>query len=134
LINDIKKLQIQYIPDGRGDMFILEKDENLSFDFVRTYFIYGDPGIERGNHSHKKCFQFHIAIKGSIEFLCKDGVNEKRFILSDPKEGLLIPPGIWSSQVYKEKNTILGVWCDRPYEEEDYIRNWESFLESKEKN
>jgi dTDP-4-dehydrorhamnose 3,5-epimerase-like enzyme len=42
--------------------------------------------------------------------------------------GLLIPPGIWSEQLYLTENTVLTVLCDRVYEAEDYIREYSIFL------
>ncbi|EMY76157.1 WxcM-like domain protein [Leptospira weilii serovar Ranarum str. ICFT] len=44
-------------------------------------------------------------------------------------DGLLIPPGIWSTQQYLNINSVLLVLCDRGYEAEDYIRNYDKFLE-----
>ncbi|EMJ92094.1 WxcM-like domain protein [Leptospira alstonii serovar Sichuan str. 79601] len=43
--------------------------------------------------------------------------------------GLLIPPGIWSTQQYLDLGSVLLVLCDRGYEDEDYIRNYDEFLE-----
>ena len=50
------------------------------------------------------------------------------FSLKNPTQGILIPPGIWAEQVYKEENSILMVLCDREYDEGDYIRDFNEFL------
>ena len=41
---------------------------------------------------------------------------------------LLIPPGIWAQQTYTVENSILTVLCDRIYEAEDYIREYNIFI------
>jgi len=48
--------------------------------------------------------------------------------LDKPNFGLLISPGIWAEQKYKENNTILTVICDRPFEEADYLRSYDDFM------
>ena len=53
------------------------------------------------------------------------------FMLEGSDKALLLPPGIWSHQIPREDNTIFGVWCDRPYEEEDYIRDWDEFISTR---
>ena len=40
----------------------------------------------------------------------------------------MLPPMIWAEQVYKLDKSILTVLCDRIYEEEDYIRNYNKYL------
>ena len=52
-------------------------------------------------------------------------------MLEGSDKALLLPPGIWSHQIPREDNTIFGVWCDRPYEEEDYIRDWDEFISTR---
>jgi hypothetical protein len=41
--------------------------------------------------------------------------------------GLLVPPGIWAEEIYEKPHSVLAVLCDRPYEEGDYIRDFEEF-------
>jgi hypothetical protein len=41
--------------------------------------------------------------------------------------GLLILPGVWAEQKYLENSSILTVLCDQPFNEEEYIRNYDEF-------
>ena len=127
MLKNIKYFNLLQISDNRGDMFILE-NKNLKMNFMRTFLVYGDKNTHRGRHAHKQCSQLLIAINGKIEVVCKDAQNHKSFILENPKEALLVPPKVWSEQIYKENGSILGVWCDEPYREDDYIRDWNEFL------
>ena len=58
---------------------------------------------------------------------CDDRSTNEIYVLDKPNLGLLIAPGIWTEQKYIENNTILTVLCDRPYDEEDYVRNYDDF-------
>ena len=59
---------------------------------------------------------------------CDDSCTTEIYVLDNPNFGLFIPPGIWADQKYIENNTILTVLCDRPFEEADYLRNYEDFM------
>ena len=45
-----------------------------------------------------------------------------------PDQGLFIPPTIWAAMNFIEQDTILMILCDRPYEKDDYIRDYDAFL------
>jgi dTDP-4-dehydrorhamnose 3,5-epimerase-like enzyme len=83
----------------------------------------------RGRHAHKLCSQFLVCSSGEALVTCSDGDETFEFLLNKPSMGLLIPPGIWSEQLYLTENTVLTVLCDRVYEAEDYIREYSIFLE-----
>ena len=53
--------------------------------------------------------------------------RRKVFFLNNPELGLLIPPMVWSTQKYLERNTILNVLCNQYYDSEDYIHDYEDF-------
>jgi len=50
--------------------------------------------------------------------------------LNPQSEALLVPPGIWASQIYRREDSVLLVLCDMNYDPKDYVRNYQSFLES----
>ena len=82
----------------------------------------------RGQHAHKVCTQFLICSTGAIQVNCDNGVEKSSYLLAHPNMGLLIPPGVWSDQIYKNNQSVLTVLCDRPFEVEDYIRDYKDYL------
>ena len=90
--------------------------------------VQGSTGSVRGMHAHKQCTQFLMCTSGAAEVVCDDGDRSMRTVLDSPRAGLLIPSGIWSTQSYIKKNTVLSVLCDQYYQESDYIRNYDEFL------
>ncbi len=85
-----------------------------------------DGGI-RGRHAHKECSQLLVVLNGRCVVTCDDGTNKKAHTLIEPDQGLLIPPTIWAEQEY-DVGTTLMVLTDQPYNESDYIRDYDSFL------
>ena len=103
---------------------------NVPFDIKRVFYSYDIPGGEaRGAHAHKECHQFLIAASGAYEVLLDDGVNKRTVLLNRPFYGLHIPPGIWASEQAFSSGSICLVLASHGYIEEDYIRNYEDYLE-----
>tara|TARA_A100001035_G_C27482341_1_gene363832 strand:- start:346 stop:582 length:237 start_codon:yes stop_codon:yes gene_type:complete len=75
-----------------------------------------------------------LCTKGEVLIECDDGKNKKRFTLNKPNIGIFVPPNIWSNQKYTIDNSILTVLCDAIYNENEYVRDYNQFLMSKDAN
>ena len=118
------------IKNVTGEIFVYESQKDIPFKVKRTFIVKSEKNGIRGNHSHKKCYQMLVCVNGIIKVTCISKRKKSVYTLSTPKVGLLIPPGIWSIQEYLKDNSILLVFCDRVYEEKDYIRDFEEFMKS----
>ena len=104
----------------------------MPFEIKRIFYLYDVPGGEsRGAHAHIKDHQFLIAAMGAFEVMVDDGVNKKVFTLNRSYYGLLVPPGIWSAEQNFSSGSVCLVLTDNTYEAEDYIRDYQQFLEYK---
>lgn len=130
-VNDIKIITLDRIEDRRGNLSVIEGDI-LPFEMKRVYYLYDVPGgAERGGHSHKEQQEFLIALSGSFEVVMHDSTNEVTVTLNIPNKGLLIPTGIWRELKNFSSGAVCLVIASDIYLEEDYIREYEDFLESK---
>ena len=120
-IDDVKLIQLPCHIKDSGDLVVIEGLTDIPFEIQRVFTVLGSTGSVRGMHAHKRCIQFLTCTFGSIEVLCDDGEHSMSITLDSPRCGLLIPPGIWSSQNYTQTNTILTVLCDQRYQENDYM-------------
>jgi hypothetical protein len=68
-----------------------------------------------------------VCVSGEIEIICDDGLNQRIYRLSEMGKGLLIPAGIWATEKYINEGSVLMVLCDRIYDKNDYIFNYEEF-------
>jgi len=128
-IDEVKKIDFPCHVDGDGELVVMEGQTNLPFAIARVFVVRAPEGAFRGQHAHRLCSQLLTCPNGLVEVECTDGEHSSSFILDHPNVGLLVPPSIWSKQLYSEPGTALTVLCDRPYEAEDYIRDYQEFLE-----
>lgn len=127
--NGIQILSIPKIEDPRGNLSVIENDI-VPFDIKRVYYLYDVPsGSERGGHAHKELKEFLVALSGSFDVVLKDGEEEQIVTLNKPYQGLLINPGIWRELQNFSSGSVCLVVASEVYIEEDYIRNFDAFLE-----
>lgn len=135
--NGIQILSIPKIEDRRGNLSVIENDI-VPFDIKRVYYLYDVPsGSERGGHAHKELKEFLVALSGSFDVVLKDGEEQEIVTLNKPYEGLLINPGIWRELQNFSSGSVCLVVASEVYIEEDYIRDFDEFLEysnDKQKN
>ncbi len=60
-----------------------------------------------------------------------DGSHRREVRLDVPEKALEVPPAIWALQRYIGHGSTLMVLCDLPYDESDYIPNYDEFLASR---
>lgn len=133
-ISDVSIIDFPVFTESNGSLFIMEAGSTVPFEIARVFLVKADAGALRGNHAHYECFQLLHCNNGSISIKCNDGNESIDYILdaSTSNKGLLIPPGIWASQTYNGNNSILTVLCDRKFREEDYIRDYDEYLQYRE--
>ena len=124
----VKLIELPYHKENNGDLVAVEGESNvIPFSIKRVFNVRAQKGNIRGRHAHRQCSQLLICTNGSIEVKCDDGSTNELYVLDKPNFGLLIAPEVWAEQRYMENNTILTVLCDSPFEEADYVRNYEDF-------
>ena len=118
---------------GRGKLSVIEKSI-IPFEIKRVYYLYDVPSDAfRGGHAHKNLNQFMIPLSGSFEVKIDDGHNNKKIMLNKPNQGLLIPSGIWREMDNFSAGSVCLVLASEVFDESDYFRDYNSFLEYKKK-
>ena len=117
------------IGDPRGSLTVGELPDELPFQPARYFTIFDVPSTElRGEHAHRRCEQFLLCVHGSCRVLLDDGVDRCEVTLDRPDVGVHMPPMIWGTQYRYSRDAVLLVFASRPYENEDYIRDYDTFL------
>lgn len=96
---------------------------------VRVFTVVASRGSVRGEHAHRSCSQLLVCLTGEVVVACSDGLSRSTFRLSEPEDGLLIRPRIWSTQSFAATPSVLLVLCDEEFSEPEYIRDWGLYLE-----
>jgi dTDP-4-dehydrorhamnose 3,5-epimerase-like enzyme len=130
-LNEIQLLKIPVIEDARGNLGFIQNG-SLPFEFKRIYYLFDVPSNAfRGGHSHIDQHEILIALSGSFEVVLDDGFEKKSFLLNKPNMGLHIPTGIWRELQNFSSGSVCLVIAQDVFEEADYIRDYDDFLDSK---
>jgi dTDP-4-dehydrorhamnose 3,5-epimerase-like enzyme len=128
-LDECKIVELPRITDPRGNLTFIEGGSHIPFEIARVYYLYDVPGGEsRGGHAHKQLEQFVIAMSGAFDVVLDDGLgNVRSFNLNRSYYGLHIPRMIWRELVNFSSGSVCTVLASRPYEEEDYFRDFDEF-------
>ena len=133
-------MQVNIIPlqahgDDRGSLIALEEGKNIPFPVKRVYYLFKTKeGVRRGFHAHKALKQVAIAVRGSCRFVLDDGNERVEVLLDNPAQGLLIESFMWREMYDFSEDCVLMVLADQLYDESDYIRKYDEFLEATNSN
>jgi len=100
----------------------------VPFPIARMFMLRAPVGAKRGDHAHKLCSQFFLCASGGVEVTCDDGQAQKSFTLDRGNLALMVPPTIWNTVVFHEPKSVVTVLCDRLYEADDYLHEYNEFL------
>ena len=127
---DCSLCELNKMHDPEGNLTYMYENVHVPFPINRVFYSYDIPGGEsRGAHAHKHCHQFLIAASGSFEVALDDGVNKRTVLLNRPFWGLHVPPGIWAAEQGFSSGSICLVLASEGYSEDDYIRNYDEYLD-----
>lgn len=133
-IHDCRLIELPKISERKGAITPIYEGEHVPFQIRRVYYLYDVPGGEsRGGHAHKELQQLIVSLMGSFDVVLDDGNEKKRVNLSRAYYGLLIPKMIWRELENFSSGGICLVLASMPYDESDYIRDYETFLKEKAK-
>lgn len=129
-MNDIVQIiNFPKILDERGNLSFFEEKAHIPFEIKRCYWIYDVPGgEERGGHSYKTLQEVIIAISGSFDVMLDDGNEKKKVSLNRSHQGLFVPKGTWRHLENFSTNSLCLIIADQDYDENEYVRDYDKFL------
>lgn len=121
--------------DERGQLVAIEALKDLPFEFKRVYYIYDTKdAVRRGFHAHYDLEQILICVSGSCKIHLDNGFETEEVLLDKPYEGLYIANNMWREMYDFTEGAVLLVIASRPYEESDYIRDYNDFIKMVKEN
>jgi len=115
--------------DERGMLVALEEFNDIPFRVKRVYYMYDTKaGVVRGNHAHKSLEQILVCIHGKCKIRLDNGREKKVVNLEKPYEGLYVANNMWREMFDFSPDAVLLVLASEPYDEKDYIRDYDEFL------
>lgn len=127
----IKWVDFQILGDERGSLVALETDRAVPFEIKRVYYIYRTgENVSRGFHAHRNLKQVAICVAGRCRMVIDNGYVREDTWLDCPTKGLLIESMVWREMHDFSPDCVLLVLASEHFDESDYIRNYETFLEA----
>ena len=128
----VTKYVFQPHGDYRGQLIALEEFKDIPFRIKRVYYMYDTAdGFVRGKHAHKHLEQILVCIHGSCKIKLDNGYEQKVVPLEKPYEGLYVPSKMWREMYDFSEGAVLLVFASELYDENDYIRDYDEFLNYK---
>ena len=126
----VNLISFKTLGDERGSLIALEENYNTPFAIKRVYYIFDTKEeVKRGFHAHIDLKQIAICVKGSCTFIIDDGKKREEVVLDSPDNGLLIEGLVWREMYNFSHDCVLLVLASEHYDEDDYIRDYDKFLE-----
>lgn len=107
LEGNVRLIEVPRFDDARGSLVPFEF-EQLPF-LPRRMFVVRDVPIDtvRGRHALMEQQQFLVCLVGAVEVEARLHNHRQTIALDRPDVGLLIEPGIWSSQRFVADGSVL---------------------------
>lgn len=127
-VRGVQLLPAKIIRDLRGNLTAREVGKGLPFAPKRYFVVFDVPSRKvRGEHAHKKCLQFLVALRGSVSVVCDDGEHRQEFVLDSPEVGLYLPNMVWGIQYKYSEDSMLLVLASEEYDAADYVRDYDEW-------
>lgn len=127
-------IKFRDITDKYGHLTPIESKKDIPFEVKRIYYISQvEKGVIRGFHSHKKLHQILICLNGSVKIRIRNPNEEEVIELNNTSVGLYIGPLIWREMFDFSEGSVLLVLASEYYDEDDYIRNYDFYIEEAKK-
>lgn len=125
-----KLISFRDFGDERGKLVVIDGEDTIPFEIKRVFYIYdSDSTVIRGQHANKYSEFILVNVSGSSKVRITDGKEEFIAELNRPMVGVYIPKMIWKEMFDFSSDSVLLVLASTHYDAEEYIRNFEEYLD-----
>ena len=124
-------LQFKDFGDERGNLVVIEgSGKDLPFTIEWVFDIYGsDSTVIRGNHATLNSEFVMINVAGKSKVKVDNGTESEIIELDRPMMGLYLSKMLWKEMYDFSPDSILLVMSSEHYDEAEYIRDYDRYLE-----
>ena len=124
-----KILEFGDLGDERGNLVVVEGNQDIPFEIKRVFYIYGsDSEVVRGQHANRKAEFVLINVSGTSKVRDDNGFEEAVIELNRPRMGLYLPTMLWKDMYDFSEDSVLLVLSNIHYDGTEYIRNYDDYL------
>ena len=124
-----KILEFGDLGDERGNLVVVEGEQDIPFEIKRVFYIYGsDSEVVRGQHANRNSEFVLINVSGTSKVRVDNGFEETVIELNRPRMGLYLPTMLWKDMYEFSEDSVLLVLTNTHYDGGEYIRDYEEYL------
>lgn len=126
-----KILEFKDLGDERGNLVVVEGNQDIPFEIKRVFYIYGsDCDVIRGQHANKKSEFVLINVSGTSKVKVDNGFETEIIELDRPRMGLYLPTMLWKDMYDFSEDSVLLVLASEHYDNNEYIRDYKEFIKA----
>lgn len=115
--------------DEKGNLVIIEGNQDIPFDIKRVFYIYGTASsMIRGSHANRKSEFVLVNVAGTTKIKVDDGFSTAVIELNKPRMGIYIPAMLWKDMYDFSEDSVLLVLSNEHYDSTEYIRDYDEYL------
>ena len=124
-----KILEFDDLGDERGNLVVVEGEQDIPFEIKRVFYIYGsDSEVVRGQHANRNSEFVLINVSGTSKVRVDNGFEEEIIELNRPRMGLYLPTMLWKDMYDFSEDSVLLVLTNTHYDGKEYIRDYDEYL------
>ncbi|MFT4073526.1 MAG: FdtA/QdtA family cupin domain-containing protein [Dysgonamonadaceae bacterium] len=124
-----KILEFRELGDERGNLIVVEGNEDIPFKIERVFYIYNsDADVIRGQHANRKTEFVLINVSGTSKVKIDNGRETKVIELDHPHMGLYLSNNLWKEMYDFSSNSLLLVLASEHYDDSEYIRDYDLYI------
>lgn len=129
-VGGVTRYRLPEFADLRGSLVVGELGDHLPFAPQRFFVVHAVPTRQvRGEHAHRSLQQFLVCLQGECSVLVDDGTSRREVRLAELHTGIHVPPMVWAVQYKFSPDAVLLVLASGPYDPDDYIRDYDTFVQ-----
>ena len=120
---------IDHIQDDRGNLSVAEFGKHFDFKIERIFYLSNiGKDEQRGDHAHEQLNQFILCLAGSFDIILDNGKVKETYSMSNNGKGLFVDGLVWRTMSNFTSDAVMLVLCDRIYQDDIVIRDYDEFL------
>ena len=124
-----KILEFGDLGDERGNLVVVEGEQDIPFEIKRVFYIYGsDSEVVRGQHANRNSEFVLINVSGTSKVRVDNGFEEAVIELNRPRMGLYLPTMLWKDMYEFSGDSVLLVLTNTHNDGSEYIRDYDEYL------
>lgn len=129
-IEGVKMIEFPQLGDERGQLIVVEGNQNIPFDIKRVFYICdSDATVVRGQHANRNSEFMLINVAGTSKVKVDDGRgNVQVYDLDRPNIGIYLPKMVWKDMYEFSSDSVLLCLASEHYDEKEYIRDYDEYV------